>query len=165
MAVKIQRKPTSRKSGDLFSSRRHARQLALQQLFQWEFDQSQPHTVEELREGRSISPDTRDFANQIVQGVLTHHEELNHLINHYAVEWTIGRMPVVDRNILRWAIFELLWLPGIPAKVTVNEAIELAKRFADDEARRFINGILDHVLRDEPRLQSKRAELASSEKA
>ncbi len=70
-------------------------------------------------------------------------------------------MPVVDRNILRWAIFELLWIPGIPARVTLNEAMELAKRFADDEARRFINGILDHLLREDPRLQSKRAESAS----
>ncbi len=146
----------------MFSSRRHARQLALQQLFQWEFDQSQKMEIEEIRAGRSTSPEVREFANQIVQGVLDHRSELDQLINRYAVEWTINRMPVVDRNILRWAIFELLWMPAIPAKVTINEAIELAKRFADDEAKRFINGILDHLLREEPRLQSKRTELNSS---
>ena len=98
---------------------------------------------------------------EIVVGVLAHKRELDQLINQYAVEWTIDRMPVVDRNILRWAIFELLWIPEIPAKVTLNEAMELAKRFADDQARRFINGILDHLLRDELRLQSKRSELTS----
>ena len=65
-------------------------------------------------------------------------------------------MPVVDRNVLRCAIYELLWEPEIPAVVTINEAIELAKRFADDEAQRFINGILDHILREEEQLLEKR---------
>ena len=163
MPVTTPQKQTFIKPPSTFSSRRHARQLALQQLFQWEFDQSQQQEIAEIKAGRSTSSEVRDFANHIVQGVLTHHAELDHLINQFAVEWTINRMPVVDRNILRWAIFELVWMPDIPAKVTMNEAIELAKRFADDEARRFINGILDHILREEPRLQLKRAELAGKE--
>ena len=161
MVVTTPQKPESVKSPKVISSRRYARQLALQQLFQWEFDQNQSRGLEESKAGRSTAPEVRDFADHIVQGVLTHHQELDQLINLYAEEWTIDRMPVVDRNILRWAIFELLWIPDIPAKVTLNEAIELAKRFADDEARRFINGLLDHLLRDEPRLQSKRADLTS----
>jgi N utilization substance protein B len=61
-------------------------------------------------------------------------------------------------------LYELLWLPDVPAKVTVNEAIELAKQFADDETKRFVNGILDKVLKDDPRLQEKRAELAEAGK-
>ena len=68
-------------------------------------------------------------------------------------------MPVVDRNILRCAIFELLWLPEIPAKVAVNEALELAKRFADEESKRFVNGVLDRLIQDEPRLEAKRADM------
>ncbi len=68
-------------------------------------------------------------------------------------------MPVVDRNILRCAIYELLWEPDIPAAVTINEAIELAKRFADDETQRFVNGILDHILRDDQRLTEKRNQM------
>ncbi len=161
MAVTIPHKPTSMKTPKMVSSRRHARQLALQQLFRLEFDQSQNHDIEVIRTGRSASPEEREFAAQIVEGVLSHYRDLDQLINQYAVEWTVDRMPVVDRNILRWAIFELLWLPDIPARVTLNEAIELAKRFADNEARRFINGILDHLLREEPRLQSKRTEMTS----
>jgi N utilization substance protein B len=161
MAVTFPHKPTSMKTPKMVSSRRHARQLALQQLFRWEFDQSQNHDIEVIKTGRTVSPEVRDFSTQIVQGVLSQHRELDQLINQYAVEWTVDRMPVVDRNILRWAIFELLWIPEIPAKVTLNEALELAKRFADDEARRFINGVLDHLLREEPRLQSKRSELTS----
>ena len=161
MAVTLPHKPMSIKTPKLVSSRRHARQLALQQLFRWEFDQSQNHDIEVMKTGRSAAPDVRGFATQIVQGVLAQHRELDQLINRYAVEWTVDRMPVVDRNILRWAIFELLWIPDIPARVTLNEAMELAKRFADDKARRFINGILDHLLREEPRLELKRSELAS----
>ena len=161
MAVTLPNKPVSTKTPKMVSSRRHARQMALQQLFRWEFDQTQNHDVEVIKTGRSATPAVREFATQIVQGVLTQHHELDQLINRYAVEWTVDRMPVVDRNILRWAIYELLWIPEIPARVTLNEAMELAKRFADDEARRFINGILDHFLRKEPRLQSKRAEMSS----
>ena len=161
MAVTLPHKPSSMKTPKMVSSRRHARQMALQQLFRWEFDQSQNHENEVLTAGRSTSPEVREFANQIVQGVLSHYRELDQLINQFAVEWTVDRMPVVDRNILRWAIFELLWIPGIPARVTLNEAIELAKRFADDEARRFINGILDHLLRKDPRLELKRSELTA----
>ena len=164
MDVSSPQKLNSSKLPSLLAVRRQGRQMALQQLFQWEFDQSQTHHIEEMRDGRLIAPEIREFANQIVQGVLDHHSELDKLINHYAREWTINRMPVVDRNILRWAMFELLWIPDIPGKVTLNEALELAKRFADDEARRFINGLLDHFLRDEPRLQSKWAELTSQKK-
>ena len=144
----------------MLSSRRHGRQLALQQLFRWEFDQSQNHDIDVIKTGRSASPPVREFATQIVQGVLSHHLELDRLINAFALEWTVDRMPVVDRNILRWAIFELIWLEEIPAKVTINEALELAKRFADDQARRFINGVLNRLLQEEPRLESKREELA-----
>ncbi|MGH7262288.1 MAG: transcription antitermination factor NusB, partial [Nitrospiraceae bacterium] len=86
------------------------------------------------------------------------------LIGKLATNWKVARMPIVDRNILRMGLYELLWLPDVPAKVTVNEAIELAKQFADDEAKRFVNGILDKVLKDDPRLQEKRAELAEAGK-
>ena len=68
-------------------------------------------------------------------------------------------MPVVDRNILRCALFELLWLPDVPAKVVINEALELAKRFADEESKRFVNGMLDRIIQEDPRLETKRADM------
>ena len=66
-------------------------------------------------------------------------------------------MPIIDRNILRQAIYELLWVPDVPAKETVDEALQLAKSFADDDAKRFVNGILDKILKQDPRLKAKRA--------
>lgn len=142
------------------SSRRHARQLALQILFQYEFHKNLEQWVEEFWAKQTVTPEVRSFSDDLVQGVITNQVEVDLLINRFAVEWRVERMPVVDRNILRLAIFELIWMPDVPAKVTVNEAIELAKRFADDETKGFINGILDHILQDEPRLQEKRAEVS-----
>ena len=146
--------PLSKSGG---SSRRMARQLALQLLFQNEFQAKHAEWQETFwEEHPTASVPVRDFATSILQGVKDHQIDIDQLIQKFAVDWSIARMPVVDRNILRCAIYELLWEPDIPAAVTINEAIELAKRFADDEAQRFINGILDHILRDEERLMEKR---------
>ena len=139
------------------SSRRMARQLALQLLFQQEFQAKNAEWQEAFwEEHPTASMTVRTFASSILEGVKDHQSEIDQLIQRFAVDWSIARMPVVDRNILRCAIYELLWEPDIPAAVTINEAIELAKRFADDEAQRFVNGILDHIFRDEDRLTEKR---------
>ena len=98
------------------------------------------------------------FAERLVAGVLEKKKDLDALIGKYATNWKISRMPIVDRNILRAGVYELLWMDDVPAKVTVNEAIELAKSFGDDDASKFVNGILDQVLTKEPRLEAKRAE-------
>ena len=144
--------------------RRQSRICALQLLFQWDIHGSTEHWLADYWIQHPAAPDVREFAEQIVEGVMAHHEELNALIGKLAANWTIARMPIVDRNILRMGLYELLWLPDVPAKVTVNEAIELAKQFADDETKRFVNGILDKVLKDDPRLADKRAELAEAGK-
>ncbi|MDR4502788.1 MAG: transcription antitermination factor NusB [Nitrospirales bacterium] len=120
-----------------------------------------PALLEEFWMTQKASDDVRLYSSNIVEGVQTHQEELDALINRFATEWSLNRMPVVDRNILRCALFELLWLPDIPAKVTINEAIELAKRFADDESKRFVNGLLDRILQSDSRLETKRAEMMS----
>lgn len=137
-------------------SRRLARQLALQMLFQHEFQEQNPSWQEKFWASQSASPDVQAFTSSIVLGVITNQSEIDQIIREFSVDWTLKRMPVVDRNILRCSIYELLWEPDIPAMVTINEAVELAKRFADDEARKFVNGLLDHVLRAEPRLADKR---------
>jgi N utilization substance protein B len=101
------------------------------------------------------------MAERLVHGVMADRTELDRLIATHATNWRVDRMPIVDRNILRAALYELLKMPEVPAKVSVNEAIELAKRFADEETRKFVNGVLDQVLKDDPRLQSKREEMAA----
>lgn len=142
-------------------TRRQSRERALQILFQWDIHGTTDHWLEEFWAQRPTAPDVRLFAERLVEGVMTHRDELDALIGAYASNWTVSRMPIVDRNILRAAICELLWIPDVPAKVTLNEAIELAKRFADDETKGFVNGILDTILKEEPRLHEKRVEMAA----
>ena len=98
------------------------------------------------------------FAERLVAGVLEKKKELDVIIGKYATNWKVSRMPIVDRSILRAGIYELLWMDDVPAKVTVNEAIELAKSFGDDDASKFVNGILDQVLNKELALAAKRRE-------
>jgi transcription antitermination protein NusB len=138
-------------------SRRLSRQLALQMLFQCEFQDQNPSWQEKFWTSQSVSPEVQTFTSKLFLGVTTNQPEIDGIIRDFAIDWSLQRMPVVDRNILRCSIYELLWEPDIPAMVTINEAVELAKLFADDEARRFVNGLLDHVLRAEPKLAHKRS--------
>lgn len=83
-----------------------------------------------------------EFANRLVHGVIEHQEEMDILISRYAPEWPLDQMAVIDRNILRMAIFEFLVDGETPVKVAINEAVELAKTYGSDSAPRFINGVL-----------------------
>ncbi|MYF25435.1 MAG: transcription antitermination factor NusB [Nitrospira sp. SB0678_bin_10] len=141
-------------------TRHDARELALQILFQCDFHGSTEFWLEQFWTQRDASESVRTFTSELVTGVRTHQVELDGLIAAYARNWTVDRMPVVDRNILRQAMYELLWVPDVPAKVTVDEALELAKNFADDETRRFVNGILDQLIKHDSRLEPKRDALA-----
>lgn len=137
-------------------TRHSARELALQVLFQWDFHGTTAGWLDEFWEQQRPSKPVREYADQIVLGVQEQQEELDHLIEQSAENWTLDRMAIVDRNILRQAIFELVWMPDIPAKVSVDEALQLAKSFADDDAKSFVNGILDRILKHDPRLEEKR---------
>ena len=159
MAMTIPSDAPQASSTKVGSSRRLARQLALQLLFQQEFQARHAVWEEQFWEDQPASVTVRAFATSLLQGVKDHQSDIDYLIKKFAVDWSIKRMPVVDRNILRCAIYELLWEPDIPAAVTINEAIELAKRFADDETQRFVNGILDHILREDQRLNEKRNQI------
>ncbi|MCH7614375.1 MAG: transcription antitermination factor NusB [Nitrospinae bacterium] len=138
-------------------TRHSARELVLQILFQLDFHGTTEGWLDEFWAQQRPSKSVREFANQIVSGVQAQQEELDRLIEHTSENWSLDRMPIVDRNILRQAIYELVWIPDIPAKVTVDEALQLAKSFADDDAKRFVNGILDKILQHDPRLEAKRA--------
>jgi N utilization substance protein B len=141
--------------------RRQARECAVQWLFQYDvIRQHNPQMVDSSQSAFpsmiEISPDAKPFAEQLAQGVLVHLTELDELLQRVTDHWSVDRMAVVDRNVLRCALFELLYLDDIPAKVTINEAIEIAKRFGSEESGAFVNGILDRIMKSEDRLQSKR---------
>lgn len=103
------------------------------------------HVLEET----ALQPADASFARELVVGVLRHCRELDRLLEQYSVGWQINRMPAVDRNILRLGLYELLYLEEeIPPSVAINEAIELAKVFSEEEAGPFINGVLDSIRRD-----------------
>lgn len=139
--------------------RRQSRERALQILFQWDVHGKGGHWLADFEAQHQVEPEVKRFADQLVEGVLTNRPELDKLLGAHATNWKVSRMPIVDRNILRTALYELCYMPDVPAKVTVNEALELAKRFADEETKKFVNGILDQVLKSDPRLEAKRAEL------
>lgn len=141
-------------------SRHLSRERALQILFQYDIHGKPGIWLDEFWKPLKDNEETRAFAERLVTGVRDHQKELDGLIGRYATNWKVSRMQIVDRNILRLGAYELLWLDEVPAKVTVNEAIELAKDFGDDEAAKFVNGILDKVLATEPKLEAKRAEAA-----
>lgn len=138
-------------------ARHQARERALQILFQHDIHGKVDLPLDEFWREYSVSDESKVFAEQLVRGVAEHQKELDTLIGKYATNWTVSRMPVVDRNILRAGLYELLWLDDVPAKVTMDEAIELAKRFGDEEASKFVNAVLDKVLTTESRLAKKRA--------
>jgi N utilization substance protein B len=128
------------------SIRRRAREIALQVLYQ--LDMSQGDTLEVLDlywENFRPSQKAREFCQRLIEGVRRSQGQIDPLIEENSENWTLKRMALVDRNILRLATFELLHCPDIPFKVTLNEAIELAKKFGADDSSAFINGILDKI--------------------
>jgi len=132
-------------------SRRKARECALQMLFAADIAEANPAEV--LRTywaelGDADTEDaTRDFATRLASGTLTHLDTLDERIRSRAEHWRIPRMAIVDRNILRLAVYEFLYEPT-PRTVAINEALEIARRFSTYEATQFINGILDAIKRD-----------------
>lgn len=88
-----------------------------------------------------------DYGKTLVEGTLSHLEEIDRLIREQTEHWRLERMPVVDRNILRLAVYEFLYEPDVPKLVVLDEAIELAKRFGSEQSGRFVNGLLDGLLK------------------
>lgn len=127
--------------------RRQSREWALQLLYQIEMAQTGFNDVETefWSRQKTEDPATVDFARQLVSGVLAQKEEIDTLIAKQATHWKLSRMPVVDRNVLRLAVYELKSCLDIPIKVTLNEAIEVAKKFGAEESHTFINGVLDKI--------------------
>ncbi len=137
--------------------RRKARELALQMLFEHDVAGTAPSDMFARSDDlRNAAEGLSDFTKRLVSGTLEHREALDALISRQAEHWRLMRMPIVDRNILRMALFELLHEPETPRPVVIDEALEIAKRFSTPRSSQFINGILDGLLK------SGRAGLAES---
>jgi N utilization substance protein B len=129
--------------------RRKSREFALQVLYQLEITQKDiVETLAQFQDHFSGNHERDDFMERLVNGVLDHCKEIDRLIERYSENWRLDRMNMIDRAILRMAIFELLYCEEIPPKVTLNEAIELGKRFGSEDSGSFINGILDRIQKE-----------------
>ena len=121
----------------------------MQFLFQNDFN---PGNIEQALPEfwRDKNPDlkSKQFVEDIIHGVLAHLGQIDELMQSYAEHWEIKRMNAVDRNVIRMALFEMLFRPDIPPVVSINEAVDIAKAFSSVESGKFVNGILDRALRD-----------------
>jgi N utilization substance protein B len=140
--------------------RRKAREHALQILFQLDIKKEKPSAAVLKHFWAEFQPDeeVKAFAEEIVKGTFKYVTRINGLIQDCAQNWSLDRMAVVDRNVLRMAIYEILYRMDIPTSVTINEAIEIAKKYGTEESGAFVNGILDRVARLTGKLDESRIE-------
>jgi len=126
--------------------RRKSRESALQVLYQLNITKQDAATaLARFQEHFLSHGKADDFLKRLVLGVLEHFPQLDRLIEQYSENWRLDRIDMIDRNILRMALFELLYCQEIPPRVTINEAIDLGKRFGSEDSGSFINGILDRI--------------------
>ncbi|MGH2678760.1 MAG: transcription antitermination factor NusB [Actinomycetota bacterium] len=126
--------------------RRDARRLAVQILYQADVARRDPAAI--LAERRQLGQRIPGFTEQLVRGVAERLPELDRLIGEHAQDWTVARMAVIDRAILRVACYELLYLEDVPAAATIDEAVTTAKEMSTKESGGFVNGILGRIARD-----------------
>lgn len=136
------------------ASRHLSRSIAMQSLYEWDFWGKKPEALDGIveRNIREFGPglESVDFIWQLVRGVVGHLPQLDSIIEKAAPEWPVNQITVVDRNVLRLGLFELLYenKDEVPPKVAINEAIELGKNFSGESSGRFINGVLGTVFRE-----------------
>jgi transcription antitermination protein NusB len=148
--------------------RSRGREVALQVLYQLEQNPEVPH--QEMRSfiQRRLLDDRRlcEFTEGLISGVKEHQVQIDAFISEVAENWRLDRMAAIDRNILRLGAYEMLFCPEVPAKVAINEALELAKRYSTAQSSRFVNGILDRVLQwqmQDPKLQNEAGAASEAE--
>jgi N utilization substance protein B len=130
--------------------RRKAREYALQLLFQTDFTQGKLNSkdIKEFWSEKKEAKDVKDFTEDLVRGTLGRLNEIDTIVEKVTENWLLKRMSAVDRNILRFAAYEILYRKDIPSAVTINEAIEIAKKFSSTEAAPFLNGVLDRLAKE-----------------
>ena len=126
--------------------RRRSRELAMQALFYMDVNKNDSQEMVELFCDNFVhSKKAIPFFLKLVNGVIDNRSEIDSIIERFSSNWKLGRMSCVDRNIIRLAVYELLFCNDIPSKVSMNEAIDIGKKFGADESGAFINGILDSI--------------------
>ncbi len=132
-------------------TRHQARALALKALFEIDSVGHKPDQVlDYLIADENLPAEGAQFAHTLVEGVTAHRAQLDEIIRQHAPEWPVDQLAVIDRNILRIALYELQFTEDVPIKVAINEAVELAKTFGSDTAPRFVNGVLGAFLLQHP---------------
>jgi N utilization substance protein B len=127
-------------------SRRRARELAFQMLYQWEIGQHAPaHVIATFLSVQRTEGEEEGFARVLFEGAVEKREELDRQLREFTQHWRLERMAAVDRNILRLALYEMLNYPETPPAVVINEALEIARRFSARDSVEFVNGILDAI--------------------
>ena len=149
MTAKTERRSTDRAPRE---SRHRSRETAAQMLYQWEVGRASMYEVKQTfwtgpADADVVPEEQRRFATALAEGVAANKDVIDPMIVEAAEHWRIERMNVMDRLILRLAVYEFLHQPETPAKVIINEALELARTFSNDDSVRFINGILDAIRR------------------
>lgn len=131
-------------------TRRKSRELTMQMLFQGDLGKQTPDEVRKLfwASVTDVDEETRGFAEDLYRIAISRGQEIDALIELHSQNWRLERMPVVDRNLLRSGIAELLGYPKTPAAIVINESLEVARRYAAPESIHFLNGVLDAVARD-----------------
>jgi transcription antitermination protein NusB len=136
-------------------NRHLARTLAMQTLYEWDFqpEKSVYDMLQDNIEAIDHNDDDTDFVKQLIDGVVQHKDKIDTLISQAAPEWPIDQISVIDKSILRLAGYELLFSQEVPAKVVINEAVELGKTFGGDNTSRFVNGVLGTLYRQSDRYE------------
>ncbi len=128
-------------------TRHRARTIAFQALYEADCgDRAAGPVVARYLAEADLSGDNKTFARELVEGASRHRDEIDGHIHRFAPAWPVDQIAIIDRNILRLAIFEILFDNKVPAKVAVSEAVELAKRFGSDKSAKFVNGVLGAVI-------------------
>lgn len=126
--------------------RRRAREETLRILFQLEFEDAEfDKIVIQYWKNRKVHGDIKEYSASLVNGIISHKKEIDKAIQSVSEHWRVSRMALVDRNILRMAVFEIMYEEKVDSAVIINEAIEIARKYSGDEAAAFVNGILDGV--------------------
>jgi len=123
--------------------------MAFKLLFQTDVGRNPwQQAMDRMLEEEPLPDKSREFLEQLVKGTLQHLKEIDQLISQHSREWSLERMANTDRNILRMAVFEIKYIEDVPAGAAINEAVELAKRYGDENSGKFVNGILGQIVRE-----------------